>query len=224
MLRLIQSIQRTFSVVSHAAEMNKKSEEDAGMYIIAGLGNPDRRYEKTRHNIGFDTIDKIADEYHILMRDTKFKSVCGSGVIGGQKVLLMKPLTYMNNSGEAVGAALQFFKLDPASQLLVLYDDISLEPGNLRIRLKGSAGGHNGIKSIIAHAGTQEFARIKIGVGARPEGWDLADHVLSRFSKEDREAAESAMKDAVAAAGMIVAGNAAQAMNEYNKKKKESEI
>lgn len=132
----------------------------------------------------------------------------------------MKPQTYMNNSGEAIGAALNFYKLDPASRLLVIFDDISLEPGSLRIRLKGSAGGHNGIKSIIAHAGTQEFARIKIGVGAKPDGWDLADHVLSRFPKEEREAVEDAMKDAVAAAEKIVAGDAKQAMNIYNKKKK----
>lgn len=190
------------------------------MYIIAGLGNPTRQYEKTRHNIGFDTIDAIADEYHILMDDVKFRSVCGSGFIGGQKILLMKPQTYMNNSGEAIGAAIHFYKEDAASQLIVIYDDISLEPGNMRIRLKGSAGGHNGIKSIIAHVGTQEFARIKIGVGTKPEGWDLADYVLSRFSGVDRSAAEDAVKDAVAAVGMIVAGEVAQAMNCYNKKKK----
>jgi len=189
------------------------------MYIIAGLGNPTRQYEKTRHNVGFDTIDRIADAYHISMKDARHRSVCGSGMIAGQKVLLMKPQTYMNNSGEAVGAVLNFYKLDPASQLLVIYDDISLEPGSLRIRLKGSAGGHNGIKSVIAHAGTQEFARIKIGVGSKPDGWDLADHVLSRFPKEEREAAEDAMKDAVAAVEMIVAGDAVQAMNVYNKKR-----
>ena len=125
----------------------------------------------------------------------------------------------MNNSGEAIRAALNFYKLDPETQMLVIYDDISLEPGNLRIRLKGSAGGHNGIRSIIAHAGTQQFARMKIGVGHKPDGWDLADYVLGRFAKEEREAAEDAMKDAVQAAELIVAGDAAQAMNLYNKKK-----
>lgn len=190
------------------------------MYIIAGLGNPTKKYEKTRHNIGFDAIDAIADACHISMNDVKFRSVCGSGVIDGQKILLMKPQTYMNNSGEAISAALRFYKLDAASQLLVIYDDISLAPGNLRIRQKGSAGGHNGIKSMIAHVGTQEFARIKVGVGTKPEGWDLADYVLSRFSKEDREAVEDAVKDAVAAARMIITGDVAQAMNCYNKKKK----
>ena len=154
------------------------------MYLIAGLGNPDKKYNQTRHNIGFDTIDAIAEEYQIAVNEVKHKAVCGSGIIAGQKVLLLKPLTYMNNSGEAVGAALHYYKLDAASQLLVIYDDISLKPGSIRIRQKGSAGGHNGIKSILAHIGTQEFARIKIGVGAKPEGWDLADYVLGHFSKE----------------------------------------
>ena len=213
MRRLIQFVRRTFSNI-------EKSEEETVMYIIAGLGNPTSQYERTRHNVGFDTIDEIANEYHILMNEAKFRSVCGIGMIGGQKVLLMKPQTYMNNSGEAIGAALHFYKLDPSSELLVVYDDISLEPGNLRIRQKGSAGGHNGIKSIIAHAGTQEFARIKIGVGAKPQGWDLADHVLSRFPKEERKAVQEAMKDAVAAVSMIAAGDVAHARNCYNKKKK----
>lgn len=221
MLQFVRSIQHKFSRVHETDDKNRKSEEETAiMYIIAGLGNPTRQYEKTRHNVGFDTIDRIADEYQISLNEAKHKSICGSGIIAGQKVLLMKPQTYMNNSGEAIGAALNFYKLDPASRLLVIFDDISLEPGSLRIRLKGSAGGHNGIKSIIAHAGTQEFARIKIGVGAKPDGWDLADHVLSRFPKEEREAVEDAMKDAVAAAEKIVAGDAKQAMNIYNKKKK----
>lgn len=200
--------------------MRKEGGNKTIMYVIAGLGNPSGRYEKTRHNIGFDTIDRIAEEYHITMNEIRYQSVCGSGIIGGQKVLLMKPLTYMNNSGEAVGAAMRFYKLDPASQLLVIYDDISLAPGNIRIRMKGSAGGHNGIKSILAHVGTEAFARIKVGVGQKPDGWDLADYVLSRFPKEEREEAEAAMKDAVAAAALIVAGEESQAMNMYNKKKK----
>lgn len=119
------------------------------MYLIAGLGNPDKKYNQTRHNIGFDTIDAIAEEYQIAVNEVKHKAVCGSGIIAGQKVLLLKPLTYMNNSGEAVGAALHYYKLDAASQLLVIYDDISLKPGSIRIRQKGSAGGHNGIKSIL---------------------------------------------------------------------------
>ncbi len=217
MIQFLKTIQNKF--IGSKNQTKKSEEETAIMYMIAGLGNPTRQYEKTRHNIGFDTIDKIADAFHISMRDAKLKSICGSGVIAGQKVLLLKPQTFMNNSGEAIRAALNFYKLDPETQMLVIYDDISLEPGNLRIRLKGSAGGHNGIKSIIAHAGTQQFARMKIGVGHKPDGWDLADYVLGRFTKEEREAAEDAMKDAVQAAELIVAGDAAQAMNLYNKKK-----
>ena len=189
------------------------------MYVIAGLGNPGRKYEKTRHNVGFDTIDILADEYHITMDSTKFHAVCGNGIIAGQKVLLIKPQNYMNNSGEAVGAAMYFYKLDPASQLLVIYDDISLDVGNIRIRKKGSAGGHNGIKNIINHIGTQEFSRIKIGVGDKPPEWDLVDYVLGRFSSEDRCKIEDAMKDAVAAVELIVSDDIAQAMNLYNKKK-----
>lgn len=197
----------------------KRKEESNIMYIIAGLGNPTRQYEKTRHNIGFDTIDALADAYHVTMDSSKFQAVYGSGIIAGQKVLLVKPQTYMNNSGEAIGAFLNYYKLDPASQLLVIYDDISLAPGSIRIRLKGSAGGHNGIKNIIAHIGTQEFARIKVGVGEKPKEWDLADYVLGRFSKEDREKVEDAVKDAIAAAELIISDDAAQAMNLYNKKK-----
>ncbi len=198
----------------------KENEEDTQiMYMIAGLGNPTRKYEKTRHNIGFDTIDAIAEKYNITVNEIKGKSMCGRGMIGSQKVLLVKPQTYMNNSGEAVGMLLNFYKLDPASQLLVIYDDISLEPGNIRIRLKGSAGGHNGMKNIIAHANTQEFARIKIGIGQKPEKWDLADYVLSRFTDEERKKVDSAITDAVAAAELILSDDAAQAMNLYNKKK-----
>ena len=217
MMQFLKTIQN--KLIRSERQRKKSVEETAIMYLIAGLGNPTRQYEKTRHNIGFDTIDKIAEKYGIPLRDAKLKSACGSGVIAGQKVLLMKPQTFMNNSGEAIRAALDFYKLDPETQLLVIYDDISLEPGNLRIRLKGSAGGHNGIKSIIAHAGTQTFARMKIGVGRKPDGWDLADYVLGRFAKEEREAVEAAMADAVAAAELIISGDAAQAMNLYNKKK-----
>lgn len=134
-------------------------------------------------------------------------------------MLLVKPQTYMNNSGEAIRAVMDFYKIDPAEQLLVIYDDISLDTGCIRIRRKGSAGGHNGIKSIIAHTGTQEFARIKVGVGEKPAGWDLADYVLGRFGAEDRKRTQEAVKDAVAAVPWIVGDDIAQAMNLYNKKK-----
>lgn len=208
---------RLFSKIRKNVE--KDEVETNIMFIIAGLGNPTRQYEKTRHNVGFDAVDAIADKYHINMNEIKYKSICGRGSIAGQNVLLVKPQTYMNNSGEAVGMILNFYKLDPASSMIVIYDDISLEPGNIRIRLKGSAGGHNGIKNIIAHTGTQEFARIKIGVGQKPAEWDLADYVLSRFDEKQRRDVESAIQDAVGAVELILADDAPQAMNLYNKKK-----
>ena len=157
------------------------------MFVIAGLGNPSSRYEGTRHNVGFDVVDMLADKYKIRIKEKKHRALCGSGIIEGQKVLLAKPQTFMNLSGESIGSILNFYKLDPKSGLLIIYDDVSLAPGRIRIRKKGSAGGHNGIKSIISHAGTQEFLRIKVGVGEKPEGWDLADYVLGRFSREERK-------------------------------------
>ena len=168
------------------------------MYIIAGLGNPTREYEKTRHNVGFDTIDVLADKLNTSVDEKKFKGLYGKGIIAGEKVILLKPQTFMNLSGESVREAADFYKVDP-EHIIVIYDDISLDVGQLRIRKKGSAGGHNGIKNIIAHLGTQEFPRIKVGVGDKPPRMDLADYVLSRFSKEDREKMEQAFKDAAEA-------------------------
>lgn len=191
------------------------------MFAIIGLGNPDKRYEKTRHNIGFDVVDAMAAQYNISMTEKKHKALCGTGAIEGVKVILVKPQTYMNLSGESVAEVVNFYKLDPESEILVIYDDISLAPGNIRVRVKGSAGGHNGIKSLIAHLGTQNFMRVKVGVGEKPEGWDLADHVLGRMSAEDREYAEEAIEDAVKAAVLIAQGKIDQAMNEYNAKKRE---
>lgn len=191
------------------------------MFAIIGLGNPDKKYEKTRHNIGFDVVDAMAAQYNISVTEKKHKALCGAGVIEGVKVVLVKPQTYMNLSGESVARVVDFYKLDPESELLVIYDDVSLVPGNIRVRVKGSAGGHNGIKSLIAHLGTQNFMRVKIGVGEKPEGWDLADHVLGHMSEEDRRYAEEAIGDAVKAAVLIVQGNIDQAMNEYNAKKRE---
>lgn len=191
------------------------------MFLIVGLGNPDKKYEKTRHNIGFDTVDALADKYHIAMNDHKHKALCGSGVIEGTKVLLAKPLTYMNLSGDSVAEIVNFYKLDPESEMIVIFDDISLDPGNIRVRKKGSAGGHNGIKSIIARCGTQNFMRIKVGVGEKPQGWDLADYVLGHFSKEDRALVEEAIEDACDAAVMMMQGDADGAMNRFNAKKQE---
>ena len=144
------------------------------MYIIVGLGNPERKYAGTRHNIGFSAITALCDAYNISLDLKKHKALCGKGYIEGQKVLLAEPQTYMNLSGESIHELVDYYKIDPESELIVIYDDINLAPGKLRIREKGSAGGHNGIKNIIAHLGTQNFNRIRIGVGEKPKGWDLA--------------------------------------------------
>ena len=138
------------------------------MYVIVGLGNPDKKYEHTRHNIGFNVVTRIADDHNISLNIKEHKAICGKGFINGQKVLLALPQTYMNLSGEAVRALVDYYKIDPEEELIVIYDDISMDVGRIRMRAKGSAGGHNGIKNIIAHLGTDVFARIKIGVGAKP--------------------------------------------------------
>lgn len=192
------------------------------MFLIVGLGNPDRRYEKTRHNVGFDAIDALADRYGIAVKDKKHKALCGTGVIEGTKVMLAKPQTYMNLSGESVAEIVQFYKLDPESEMLVIFDDISLAPGNIRVRKKGSAGGHNGIKNIIACTGTQNFMRIKVGVGQKPDGWDLADFVLSPFGEADRKLVDAAIADAMDAAVLMMQGQADAAMNQFNARKQES--
>lgn len=191
------------------------------MYLIAGLGNPTKQYEHTRHNIGFDAVTYLAERYHISMNTKKFCGICGSGVIEGQKVLLLQPQTYMNLSGESIGEAAAFYKLDPSSEVIVIYDDIALEPGNIRVRKKGSAGGHNGIKNIIAHLGTQEFQRIRIGVGEKPKEYDLADYVLGHFSAEDRRKVEEAFGYAADAVTLMVRDETDEAMNRYNRKQKQ---
>ena len=188
------------------------------MYIIAGLGNPGRQYAHTRHNVGFDAIDVLAEKYNIKVENAKGRALTGSGRIEGQSVLLVKPLTYMNLSGESIRALTDFYKIDETSQLIVIYDDISLPPGQLRIREKGSAGGHNGIKSIISHLGGQEFLRIKVGVGEKPAGWDLADYVHSRFAEDDRKKVEEALERAADAAVCLMTDGVEAAMNEYNRK------
>lgn len=190
------------------------------MYIIAGLGNPTVQYEGTRHNVGFDVIDTIADKYNISMDIRKHRAFCGRGMIAGQKVVLAKPQTYMNLSGESVRSLVDYFKIDEEQELIIIYDDVSLDVGQLRIRKKGSAGGHNGIKNIIAHLGHQVFPRIKVGVGEKPKGYDLADYVLGRFGKEEKELMEDGYKKAAEAAEMLVRGEMEAAMNAFNKKVK----
>lgn len=189
------------------------------MFVIVGLGNPDKKYEGTRHNIGFDAIDALSRKYNIPVKEKKHKALVGTGAIEGCRVMLVKPLTYMNLSGESVGEIMNFYKLDPEEELLVIFDDISLAPGNIRIRKKGSAGGHNGIKSIIAHTGTMNFKRIKIGVGEKPKDWDLADYVLGRFDASDRKKVDDAIADAMEATKRIACDDIDGAMNDFNAKK-----
>ena len=186
------------------------------MYIIAGLGNPTSQYEGTRHNAGFDVIDVIAEKYNISVDGKKNRAYIGKGMIEGQKAILAKPQTYMNLSGESIRGLVDYFKVDEEQELLIIYDDISLPPGQIRIRKKGSAGGHNGMKSIIQHLGTDVFMRIKVGVGEKPKKYDLADYVLSRFSKEDREKMEQAFKDAAEAVEVMIAEGPDAAMNQFN--------
>lgn len=188
------------------------------MFLIAGLGNPGRKYDQTKHNMGFDTITELVDRWNIPQGGTDMKAMYGKGLIGGRKVMLIKPLTYMNLSGESIAAYVNYYKVDPESELLVIYDDISLDPGQLRIRKKGSAGGHNGMKNIIQHLGTDKFARIRVGIGDKPAGWDLADYVLAPFSKADRELVDAGIGRAADAVEMIVAGEIDRAMNTFNQK------
>lgn len=186
------------------------------MYIIIGLGNPTREYQATRHNIGFDVITRISDDYNIPLDTKKHKGIIGKGIIAGEKVVLAQPQTYMNLSGESVRELVDFYKVTP-QEIIVIYDDISLDVGQLRLRKQGSAGGHNGIKNIIAHLGTQEFPRIKVGVGDKPKGWDLADYVLSRFPAEEQPIIRDAMKNASDAVKTILTEGMDSAMNLYNK-------
>jgi PTH1 family peptidyl-tRNA hydrolase len=191
------------------------------MYIIAGLGNPTREYDKTRHNVGFEAIDILADKIGTTVTEKKHKALCGKGIIGGEKVILAKPQTFMNLSGESIRAIADFYKVEP-EHIIVICDDINLVEGQLRIRTKGSAGGHNGLKNIISHLGTEEFPRIRIGVGEKPQGMDLASYVLGRFSKDLQPVMEQAYKDAAEAAIMMIDADTDAAMNHFNRRNKES--
>ena len=194
----------------------KDTEMEKYMFLIVGLGNPGKQYEHTRHNIGFDVMDALAEKYNISISEKKHKALCGKGVINGVKVVLAKPQTYMNLSGESVAELVNYYKMDPEEEMIVIYDDISLAPGNLRIRKKGSAGGHNGIKNIIAHLGTQEFPRVRIGVGEKPARMDLADYVLGHFPKEETETMTTAFKDGAAAVVDMMTEGVEAAMNHFN--------
>lgn len=183
------------------------------MFLIVGLGNPGKEYDGTRHNIGFEAIDYIADKYNIELNRIKFKGVFGEGFINGKKVILLKPTTYMNLSGESIREVINFYKISN-EEVIVIYDDISLEVGRLRIREKGSHGGHNGIKSIIANLGTDVFPRVKIGVGA-PKG-NLVSHVLGKFSDDEVEILKETIKASNEAVSIMLQSNAKEAMNKLN--------
>ncbi|MCM1523331.1 MAG: aminoacyl-tRNA hydrolase [Ruminococcus sp.] len=185
-------------------------------YIIAGLGNPGAQYENTRHNAGFMTVDTLAEKYSFKIKKMQFKSLTGDVCIKGKRCLVMKPSTFMNSSGEAVVQAMNFYKI-PIENVIICYDDISLEPGKLRIRRKGSDGGHNGIKSVIYLTGSQDFPRVKIGVGAKPnKDYDLAAWVLGNFSSEDIPKIKEAAQKGCEAIELIVGGQTDKAMNEFN--------
>ncbi len=186
------------------------------MYLIAGLGNPEEKYRGTRHNIGFDTLDALAERHDIKVTAGQCRALTGKGYICGEKVLLIKPLTYMNNSGESISLLADYYKADVKKDLIVIYDDIALPVGKLRIRPEGSAGGHNGIKSIIAGLGTQDFGRVRIGVGDKPEGRDLVDHVLGRFSSSDRFVIDETIVRACDAIETILTDGVDASMNRFN--------
>ena len=185
--------------------------------IIAGLGNPGAQYEKTRHNIGFIAIDYIAEKLGVRIDRAKFHALVAEAKVGNVRVLLMKPQTFMNNSGVAIGEAAAFYKI-PAERVIVLHDEISFEPGNLRIRRKGSAGGHNGLKSSIAHLASEDFPRIKIGVGKKPTpDYDLADWVLGKMPKDAMDASEARLEDILGAVRLMADGKIDEAMQRYSK-------
>ncbi len=189
------------------------------MKIIVGLGNPTDKYAGTRHNVGFAVIDELADKYNISVDGKQHKAFYGKGVIAGEKVVLVKPQTFMNLSGESVGAFCNYYKVD-IEDIIVIYDDINLGVGQLRIREKGSAGGHNGMKNIITHLGGDNFPRVRVGVGEKPKNYDLADYVLSRFSKAELPLIREGCEDAADAIGIMITEDIASAMNKYNVKRK----
>ena len=186
------------------------------MYIIAGLGNPGRQYAATRHNCGFRALDLLGQRHNIGYPEDGHKAMFGKGRIGSEKVVLAKPLTFMNLSGESIAELCRYFKVDVATELIVIYDDISLDVGKLRIRKSGSAGGHNGMKNIIRLLGTEDFCRVRIGVGEKPKGWDLADYVLGHFSEEEEPLMEKAFEQAADAVELILSEGPDAAMKRFN--------
>lgn len=204
--------------ISALFKRNENHEEDRPVYLIVGLGNPGKQYEMTRHNIGFHTIDYIADRNNVKINKLKFKALYGEAVIGGEKTYLIKPQTFMNLSGDSVIEFANFYKIPPEN-IIVINDDISLDTGRIRVRAKGSAGGHNGLKSIIYQLKSESFPRVKMGVGApKHKDYDLADFVLGRFTKEEIPVMEEAIEKASKAVEEIIRNGAQSAMNKYNMK------
>ena len=189
------------------------------VYIIFGLGNPGTKYARSRHNIGWNAVDRIADKYGISFNSKKFNGMVGKGEIGGRKTLLVKPLTFMNNSGECIRKFVNFYKLDPAKDIAVIYDDIDLDPGMMRVRAKGSPGSHNGMKSVVANLKTNAFARIRIGIGKPPAQMDLIDWVLGKVPEEDKPEIDKVYDQAADVIPLLIDGELQEAMNRYNKKK-----
>ena len=187
------------------------------MYIIVGLGNPGREYEGTRHNVGFLVLDKLAAKENISILEKKHKAIIGKGMAAGQKCVLAKPQTYMNLSGECVRQLIDFYKVDETAELIVISDDVSLEVGQIRIRKKGSAGGHNGLKNIIAHLGTDQFPRVRVGVGApaHPDH-EMIDWVIGRFTPQEKKTVDEAVGRAVDAALCIMEKGVSEAQNRFN--------
>lgn len=188
------------------------------MFIIVGLGNPGREYINTRHNAGFMVVDSLADEFGIDVSTKKHKALIGKGIINGNKVVLAKPQTFMNLSGESVRELLDFYKVDETTELIIIYDDITLDVGGIRVRKNGSAGGHNGIKSIISHVGHQDFRRIRVGIGEKPSKMDLADWVLGHFKDEDKENLKEGIDNAKKALQLLLEDEIDDAMNRFNRK------
>ena len=188
------------------------------MFLVVGLGNPGDKYEGTRHNVGFEVIDVLSKDFGIAVTHSEHKGLVGKGVIEGHKVILVKPQTFMNLSGECVRELLDYYDIDPMTQMVVISDDVTLSTGNIRIRKKGSAGGHNGLKSIIAHTGTTEFTRVRVGVGEVPHQGDMINHVLGRYDTKDRERVDYSFSKAKGAVLDFLNDDIDGAMNKYNVK------
>ncbi len=200
-------------------ERFKNQEKGQEIFVVVGLGNPGKQYEQTKHNVGFLVIDKLAEKYQIPMTKFQYKAFVGSGTIKNKKVLLVKPQTFMNLSGESVREIVNFYKV-PQERFVVIYDDTSLPMGQIRLREKGSHGGHNGIRNIIQLMGTDVFGRIKVGIGEKPNGWDLADYVLAKFEQNDLPLMENGMDKATEAVEWILSRGMQDAMNRMNQRQK----